>query len=67
MKKLSKLKLNNLMTQELSDRQMKDIKGGTCFSGCWYADSGGSSYKDNCLANSAGGYSSYGGDRYVCD
>lgn len=67
MKKLDVLKLNNLANKGLSSREMKEIRGGDCFSGCWYQNSGGSSYKANCLANSVHGYTSYGGDRYVCD
>jgi natural product precursor len=73
MKKLSKLKLNNVMAEELSAMQMKSIKGGDryCTGSCLYANSGGSSSGANCSANYSlgtdGGYSKIStGNNYQC-
>ncbi|GHV40063.1 hypothetical protein FACS1894179_05990 [Bacteroidia bacterium] len=64
MKKLSKLKLNNLNKVELDEQEMEILKGGAgCCCSCWAAGSGGSSTSDNDSANTAGGLSSI----YGCD
>ncbi len=55
MKKIKKLKLNQLSKDELGKREMNYIKGGDCCCGCWYAGSGGSSTYDNGMANLNGG------------
>lgn len=62
MKKLGKLKLNHLMNDELSEREMTVLRGGeNCSCGCHYADSGGSDFCTNGYANIDYGYTSYGG------
>jgi natural product precursor len=44
MKRLSKLVLIELERKELSQREMKHVKGGnTCGCGCCYAENGGGS------------------------
>jgi natural product precursor len=59
MKTLNKIKLNNLSTENLSEKQMKEIRGGEadpkCFCACNYAGQGGSSTSDNLNANCAEG------------
>jgi natural product precursor len=65
MKTLNKIKLNNLSAENLSDKQMKEIKGGNdpyCYCSCYYAQDGGSGTDDNCFANQdiPSGKSSYG-------
>lgn len=65
MKKLGKLKLNQLSSAELNEQEMNTLRGGSgsCCCGCGYAGSGGSSSSSNSSANSSYGYSqSYGGD-----
>ena len=53
MKTLNKTKLNNLSAENLSEKQMKEIKGGSasCYCGCYYAGQGGSTTSDNLFAN----------------
>jgi natural product precursor len=53
MKTLNKIKLNNLSAENLSNKQMKEIKGGAgvCGCSCYYAEEGGSSTSANCFAN----------------
>jgi natural product precursor len=62
MKKLSKLKLNQLSENELNEREMCRLLGsgtpGNCQCGCNYSASGGSSTSDNSSANNTYGYSS---------
>jgi natural product precursor len=65
MKTLNKIKLNNLSAENLSNKQMKEIKGGagSCGCSCYYAQEGGSGTDDNCFANqdlTGGGWSAYG-------
>jgi natural product precursor len=63
MKKLEKLKLNQLSKAEMEKREMNHLKGGDCCGcGCHYTGSGGSSAYHNLNANQANGYHSYGGD-----
>ena len=66
MKKLERLKLNQLSREELKKRELNQIKGGTgecCGCGCYYQFEQGSSTSDNYSANIAQGYSiSYGGN-----
>ncbi|MDR2653467.1 MAG: TIGR04149 family rSAM-modified RiPP [Prevotellaceae bacterium] len=58
MKKLNKIKLNNLSQTEIEKRQMNIIRGGNfCSCSCM----GPSSTSDNMNANYGGGYSSTGG------
>jgi natural product precursor len=63
MKKLGKLKLNQLMQSDLEKKEMSSIIGGAncCICGCQYANSGGSSSGGNGGANNSGGYSSSSG------
>ena len=52
MKKLSKLKLNQLSDANLRDREMNGLRGGgTCACSCYYENSGGSSSSSNRDAN----------------
>lgn len=62
MKKISKLKLNSISQEQLSNRQMYKIKAGgpgapgdggerTCYCSCAYEGDGGSGIHDNCRAN----------------
>lgn len=67
--KLEKIKLNNLAENSLANREMKEIKGGKCCTcSCAYADTGGSSPKDNRAANynigDNGGHSTSGDNYY---
>lgn len=57
---LKKIKLNKLAENSLTERQMKDVKGGDkcCICSCAYMHRGGSSTHDNMSANHKGGYSS---------
>jgi natural product precursor len=59
---MNTLKLNKLSAQNLTDRQMGKIKGGsdcivlkTCSCGCQQANNGGSSIADNSSANCRSG------------
>lgn len=67
MKKLGKLKLNQIEKSEMENREMNNLKGGgdSCSCGCHYASTGGSSYADNRKANWTGGQTSYGGGETV--
>jgi natural product precursor len=70
MKKLEKLRLNVLNEQDLKEKQMNSLRGGTvCFCSCYYANYGGSSSEDNRNANhNIGGdmaYSVNGCNQYV--
>jgi len=71
MKKLKKLKLNQLAEVELNEREMCRILGGgtpgCCQCGCHYANSGGSSTSANDSANNAGGHYSDYGSHPCCD
>lgn len=53
---MNSLKLNKLNKNLLSNEQMKGVTGGAsgCSCGCCYANQGGSSIYDNCLANRDG-------------
>lgn len=69
MKKLSKLKLNQLVQSDLEKKEMSSILGGSncCVCGCKHAQNGGSSTADNGNANNAADkYSPNGGWAY-CD
>jgi len=63
MKKIGKLKLNQLSEANLRDREMNGLRGGTdvrwCGCSCLYTDKGGASSTDNSNANYKIGY---GGD-----
>lgn len=70
MKKLSKLKLNQLFDTNLRDREMNGLKGGNvCTCSCYYENSGGSSSSSNMNANyklfDYGAYSSVGCNQYL--
>lgn len=59
------LKLNKLQTNQLADREMKEIAGGTadagnCCCACAYENQGGSSSSANFNANFGSGKSSPG-------
>jgi natural product precursor len=58
MKKIGKLKLNQLSKSELEKREMNFLKGGGCYCGCYYQGQGGSQTVDNRNANVAGGLES---------
>ena len=70
MKTLNKIKLNTLSDENLSEKQMREIKGGTsnaCYCSCYYQGNGGSSSHDNCNANNSSGYTSgQGGNQWLC-
>ena len=59
MKKLQKIKLDELAGIELNEKGLCRILGGgtpgNCQCGCLYADAGGAESADNDAANSAGG------------
>ncbi|MDP3443580.1 MAG: TIGR04149 family rSAM-modified RiPP [Ignavibacteria bacterium] len=57
MKKLGKLKLNQLSKAVMEDRELINLRGGytTCTCGCCYEGNGGSSTIDNAIANSSAG------------
>ena len=61
--KLKKLKLNQLLEDDLNNREMNSLKGGnTCSCSCYWADyPGGSSIADNRSANHSGGQTSQHG------
>lgn len=75
MKKLSRLKLNNLSDRQLEKIEMNELKGGNsdrfCTCSCFWAEYGGSSSSDNMNANYKvgpyGGYSPEGGNNYWKD
>jgi len=68
--------LNSLSAENLSEKQMRDIKGGdftpiTCTCSCYYADQNGSSTNANCSANYSlkpygGGWSPVGDNGTPC-
>ncbi len=62
MKRLNNLKLYELTADNLSDREMKEIRGGgrQCSCSCRWEGSGGSSTDDNCDANYGTGGSGIG-------
>lgn len=62
MKKLSKLRLNQISKVSLNERQMNVIRGGDPCCGC--GCHGPSSTVDNQNANAANGYGSVGGSTY---
>ena len=68
MKKLSKLKLNQLSQAQLDEHEMNVLKGGgtpgDCCCACKYVNYGGSSSADNDAANNAEGKRSPGYDCY---
>jgi natural product precursor len=66
MKKLKKLKLNALNEQDLAEKQMNALRGGTtCFCSCYWAGNGGSSVESNKNANYGYGiYSQHGCNQY---
>lgn len=53
MKKISKLRLNQLSEIKLQDREMNELRGGEwcCSCSCYWAGNGGSSSNDNSKAN----------------
>lgn len=74
--KLNKLKLNEISKNNLTQKEMKMVKGGdpvvgrSCSCSCYWEGNTGSSTEDNCQANyaigSKGGYSK-DGDNKACD
>ena len=62
MKKLTKIKLNQLCKAELNSREMAQLTGGLC---CGCGCHGPSSTKENQDANAASGYGSIGGNK-IC-
>lgn len=61
MKKIGKLKLNQLSKAVMEDRELINLRGGyyACTCGCCYQGNGGSSTNDNAIANSSEGKQSY--------
>jgi len=56
MKKIGKLKLNQLSEANLRDREMNGLKGGVyCTCSCYYSGNGGSSSTSNMNANYGNG------------
>lgn len=68
MKKINKLKLNQINKETMTPRQMSSVKGGNyCSCSCYWDGSGGSSARDNCGANMAfAGYSGQGSNGNHC-
>jgi len=65
-----KLKLNFLAENNLKEKEMSNVRGGTefrCGCGCNYAGSGGSSTGDNMAANYDGGLHSASNNAWVED
>ena len=69
--KLKKLKLNQLLEEDLNNREMNSLKGGNfnfCTCSCYWADQGGSSIEANRNANyntsGGGGSSQHGCNEY---
>ncbi len=65
MKKIGKLKLNQLSKAELEKHEMKNVLGGTP-SGCQCGCGGPSSVGDNCSANGSYGYTETYGTPQCC-
>lgn len=64
---LKKINLVKLEKDNLTDQEMRCLKGGSnCDCGCHYAYSGGSSRGVNDSANFDNGYTSYGGGEESC-
>lgn len=55
---MKSIKINNLLKDQLCERQLSYITGGSCSCACAYADNGGSSTCDNDNANYDGGVGS---------
>lgn len=67
MKKIEKLKLNQLSKEELKKRELNQIRGGSCCKCCCgYQWEGDSSTGDNYSANLAAGHTSSYGDICAC-
>lgn len=49
----SLIKLTNLKSESLNEKEQSRLMGGHCICGCFYADCGGSSRHDNASANRA--------------
>ncbi|MCI1779802.1 MAG: TIGR04149 family rSAM-modified RiPP [Bacteroidales bacterium] len=67
---MKKLKLTNLENNNLSEKEMNNLRGGnwTCGCSCYYANSGGSSSGDNADANAdigPGAHSRQGNNQYT--
>ena len=70
MKKIEKLKLNQLSKDELKKRELNQIKGGSdecCKCCCGYVFEGGSSTMENYSANFAAGHKESYGTLCICD
>ncbi|RHJ74932.1 TIGR04149 family rSAM-modified RiPP [Parabacteroides sp. AM08-6] len=72
MKLLKDLKINQLVVEELEQKQMSALRGGyKCGCGCYFVDQApyyGSSIQDNYNANVLGGHpQSYGGNQACGD
>ncbi|MCD7932600.1 MAG: TIGR04149 family rSAM-modified RiPP [Tannerellaceae bacterium] len=68
MKILKKLRLTQLSQNEMNQREMNALNGGSSFCGCgchYSGAGGGSSTAGNYNANQTNGYSSYGGN-FAC-
>jgi len=45
------IKLTNLNSEKVNDKELKYVSGGFCGCGCYYSNCGGSSDVDNAAAN----------------
>ena len=45
------IKLTNLNSESLNEKEQSVVYGGSCGCGCWYSECGGSSMYDNSSAN----------------
>jgi len=50
------IKLTNLNSEKLNEKELTLVNGGNCSCGCFYSNCGGSSSNDNYRANSIGDY-----------
>lgn len=55
---MKSIKINNLLKDQLCERQLSYITGGSCSCACAYAENGGSSTCDNDNINHDAGLSS---------
>ncbi len=65
MKKLGKLKLNQISKVEMEKKSMNQLRGGDCGCGCHYSNDGGSSAMVNANENQSNNQTSYGGDNFT--
>lgn len=66
---MKKLKLNQVERNNLTNKEMNNLKGGAwlCTCSCYWADQGGASIQENAKANAlipGGGHSTEGGNQW---